>query len=225
MRACSCSERCCRCCHAPAADAPRRHTNRDIAADEVVQDVSLGWDGKRDRLIALRVLRCYPYFPSNRSPPLLSAPPHNTLLLVLLVTLAAVTRWNGYNAESHAQVMQRFEALEGQRREERQKAIEEKLSTGDSSNPDAHACPRRCRLTPDAGVVPEGLDEDDDKDNIGDATIGQHFDAKNRQSVRNLRIREDTAKFLFNLDPNSAHYDPRTRAMRANPLQGEVTKP
>jgi hypothetical protein len=73
-----------------------------------------------------------------------------------------------------------------------------------------------------AGVVPDGLEEDDDKDNIGDATIGQHFDAKNRQSVRNLRIREDTAKFLFNLDPNSAHYDPRTRAMRANPLQGEV---
>ncbi len=26
-----------------------RHTNKDIAADEVVQDVSLGWDGKRDR--------------------------------------------------------------------------------------------------------------------------------------------------------------------------------
>ena len=26
-----------------------RHTSKDIAADEVVQDVSLGWDGKRDR--------------------------------------------------------------------------------------------------------------------------------------------------------------------------------
>ena len=36
-------------------------------------------------------------------------------------------------------------------------------------------------------------------------------------SVRNLRIREDTAKFLFNLDPNSAHYDPKTRSLRANP--------
>ena len=28
---------------------PCRHTNKNIAADEVVQDVSLGWDGKRDR--------------------------------------------------------------------------------------------------------------------------------------------------------------------------------
>jgi hypothetical protein len=30
-------------------------------------------------------------------------------------------------------------------------------------------------------------------------------------SVRNLRIREDTAKYLLNLDVNSAYYDPKTR--------------
>ena len=36
-------------------------------------------------------------------------------------------------------------------------------------------------------------------------------------SVRNLRIREDTAKYLHNLDPNSAHYDPKSRSMRADP--------
>ena len=37
-------------------------------------------------------------------------------------------------------------------------------------------------------------------------------------SVRNLRIREDTAKYLLNLDPNSAHYDPKSRSMREDPL-------
>ena len=36
-------------------------------------------------------------------------------------------------------------------------------------------------------------------------------DASERYTVRNLRIREDTAKYLRNLDPNSAHYDPKTR--------------
>lgn len=36
--------------------------------------------------------------------------------------------------------------------------------------------------------------------------------------VRNLRIREDTAKYLLNLDVNSAHYDPKTRSMREDPL-------
>lgn len=36
-------------------------------------------------------------------------------------------------------------------------------------------------------------------------------------SVRNLRIREDTAKYLYNLNPESAHYDPKSRSMRADP--------
>ena len=40
---------------------------------------------------------------------------------------------------------------------------------------------------------------------------------KMRVTARNLRIREDTAKYLRNLDPNSAYYDPKSRAMRDNP--------
>ncbi|KAK4760752.1 hypothetical protein SAY87_005645 [Trapa incisa] len=35
-------------------------------------------------------------------------------------------------------------------------------------------------------------------------------------TVRNLR--EDTAKYLLNLDVNSAYYDPKTRSMREDPL-------
>jgi len=45
--------------------------------------------------------------------------------------------------------------------------------------------------------------------------------AQMKTTVRNLRIREDTAKYLRNLDPNSAYYDPKTRAMRDNPLPNE----
>ena len=36
--------------------------------------------------------------------------------------------------------------------------------------------------------------------------------------LRNLRIREDTAKYLLNLEVNSAYYDPKTRSMREDPL-------
>lgn len=36
-------------------------------------------------------------------------------------------------------------------------------------------------------------------------------------TVRNLRIREDTAKYLRNLDIESAHYDPKSRSMREAP--------
>ena len=47
--------------------------------------------------------------------------------------------------------------------------------------------------------------------------VGVKRDAKTRTTVRNLRIREDTAKYLRNLDPNSAYYDPKSRSMRENP--------
>eukprot|EP00746_Dinoflagellata_sp_MGD_P151765 gnl/MRDRNA2_/MRDRNA2_83229_c0_seq1.p1 gnl/MRDRNA2_/MRDRNA2_83229_c0~~gnl/MRDRNA2_/MRDRNA2_83229_c0_seq1.p1 ORF type:complete len:416 (+),score=24.00 gnl/MRDRNA2_/MRDRNA2_83229_c0_seq1:2-1249(+) len=36
-------------------------------------------------------------------------------------------------------------------------------------------------------------------------------------TVRNLRIREDTAKYLFDLDLDSAYYDPKSRSMREDP--------
>ena len=49
---------------------------------------------------------------------------------------------------------------------------------------------------------------------------GTKVDSKQRITVRNLRIREDTAKYLRNLDPNSAYYDPKTRSMRDNPYKG-----
>lgn len=35
-----------------------------------------------------------------------------------------------------------------------------------------------------------------------------------------LRIREDTAKYLFNLDPNSAPYDPKSRTLKEDPGAG-----
>ncbi len=46
---------------------------------------------------------------------------------------------------------------------------------------------------------------------------GTKFDPKTRFTVRNLRLREDTAKYLFNLDLQSAHYDPKTRTLKTNP--------
>jgi pre-mRNA-processing factor SLU7 len=41
--------------------------------------------------------------------------------------------------------------------------------------------------------------------------------AQMKVTARNLRIREDTAKYLRNLDVNSAYYDPKSRSMRDNP--------
>lgn len=53
-------------------------------------------------------------------------------------------------------------------------------------------------------------DSDDDKSS-------DEKDEGKGQGAQNLRIREDTAKYLRNLDPNSAPYDPKSRSMKANP--------
>lgn len=45
--------------------------------------------------------------------------------------------------------------------------------------------------------------------------------AEMKTTVRNLRLREDTPKYLRNLDLNSAFYDPKSRSMRNNPLPNE----
>jgi pre-mRNA-processing factor SLU7 len=65
-------------------------------------------------------------------------------------------------------------------------------------------------------------EDEEDEDKYAEAAdqVGQSLDAKNRITVRNLRIREDTAKYLINLNPESAYYDPKTRAMRDAPEQG-----
>ena len=64
-----------------------------------------------------------------------------------------------------------------------------------------------------------------DKEDEADAVLTQKMNANRnggaKMSVRNLRIREDTAKYLLNLDVNSAYYDPKTRSMREAPLPEE----
>ena len=77
-------------------------------------------------------------------------------------------------------------------------------------------------------------DSDDSGDSGDEAALGTSnseyrdygevitkMDAKARITVRNLRIREDTAKYLRNLDLSSAHYDPKTRSMRQTPYPGK----
>ena len=60
-------------------------------------------------------------------------------------------------------------------------------------------------------TLEEGGGEDEDKYADKIDMPGTNFDSKHRITVRNLRIREDTAKYLRNLDLSSAHYDPKTR--------------
>ncbi|KAE8306603.1 Pre-mRNA splicing Prp18-interacting factor-domain-containing protein [Aspergillus transmontanensis] len=115
-------------------------TGKDIQADEVVQNVDMGWDAKRDR-------------------------------------------WNGYDASEYRQVVEEYEELEKLKRVTGQKKITD-------------------------GEDEEGGAEEE-------ARYAEESDMGRQQSTatRNLRIREDTAKYLLNLDLDSAKYDPKTRRM------------
>src|SRR5690606_5550952 len=59
----------------------------------------------------------------------------------------------------------------------------------------------------------------EDEDNYAEEAgmPGQKNDPSSRTSTRNLRIREDTAEYLLNLDLNSTKYDPKTRTMIGGP--------
>ena len=122
-------------------------TGKDIQADEVVQDVELGWDAKRDR-------------------------------------------WNGYDATEYRTVIEEYEELENLKKQV--KGTErhgQNLSTEDIEEGD-------------------GTEEEE-------AKYAEESDMGRQQSTatRNLRLREDTAKYLLNLDLDSAKYDPKTRSM------------
>ncbi|KAF2198957.1 hypothetical protein GQ43DRAFT_442902 [Delitschia confertaspora ATCC 74209] len=119
--------------------AGAKWTGKNIEADEVVEDVQLGWDAKRDR-------------------------------------------WNGYDATEYDEVIAEYNELE----EMKKKAKE--AQGGNNSG-----------------------DEDDDEG----AKYEEETDMGRKQatSTRNLRLREDTAKYLLNLDLDSAKYDPKTRSM------------
>ncbi|XP_047118977.1 pre-mRNA-splicing factor Slu7 [Schistocerca piceifrons] len=109
-------------------------------------------------------------------------------------------RWAGYDPSEHKSIIEEYQKIEEAKRQLRA----EKLN----SNVDGNA-------------ETEDIDEDDEDKYVDEVDMpGTKVDSKQRITVRNLRIREDTAKYLRNLDPNSAYYDPKTRSMRDNPHAG-----
>ena len=135
--------------------AGAKWTGKDIQADELVQDVKLGWDAKRDR-------------------------------------------WNGFDAREYDAVVEEYNALE-----------EMKKAVGNGEG--------------------QGLLTEDGEEGEGNGDEGAKYEEETdmgRQqstSTRNLRLREDTAKYLLNLDLDSAKYDPKTRSMLDPGISGDAS--
>ena len=124
-------------------------------------------------------------------------------------------RWNGYDPAEYGKVYEEYAAIETARRKIREEEIDNQTST-DLVAARKVAKVGKEKKDDDFGSSDE---EDADEDKYAEAAdaVGQKMDAKTRITVRNLRIREDTAKYLMNLDPESAYYDPKTRSMRDAP--------
>eukprot|EP01113_Clastostelium_recurvatum_P031852 TRINITY_DN4027_c0_g1_i2.p1 TRINITY_DN4027_c0_g1~~TRINITY_DN4027_c0_g1_i2.p1 ORF type:complete len:580 (+),score=206.34 TRINITY_DN4027_c0_g1_i2:38-1741(+) len=152
-----------------------KYTQSDIQADEVVQSVSLDYDGKRDR-------------------------------------------WNGYDPDHWDQVMQTHERTEQERRKKKAEMMVQKALESAEKGGTAADTPAAEKSVFDSDSDEGASDDEDLKEQVGfnNAPV-QKMDPKTHTTVRNLRMREDVAKYLRNLDVNSAHYDPKTRSMRENP--------
>jgi pre-mRNA-processing factor SLU7 len=186
------------CVERPRAKGARL-TGADIAADEAVQAVALDYEGKHDR-------------------------------------------YNGYDANEYARVVERFDAVEALkaqrhkeralertfRREQRARARAAGGAVSDDSDSEGEGGGGGAGGAGGAAAAAGGADDDgdDDDEKLADGEAAEFGQVTRRvrtagggasSSVRNLRIREDTAKYLLNLDVASAHYDPKTRSMREDP--------
>lgn len=137
-------------------------------------------------------------------------------------------RWAGYQPEMYKQTIEEFNRVEEMKR----KLKEEKLRLeADAANKEEEKVSSSISNETGDVVVNDNLDDDDSDEDEDEKYAdkadmpGTKVDSKQRITVRNLRLREDTAKYLYNLDPNSAYYDPKTRSMRENPLAGVSKAP
>ena len=122
--------------------------------------------------------------------------------------------WQGYDANEYQEVIARHERLEV----ERQKDAAEESSFLVSESGEKHDGANGVDPTALTGKEDFVYRDEDVRDFQG--TIipqGGVGGAGMRVTVRNLRIREDTPKYLRNLSLDSAFYDPKSRSMRANP--------
>ena len=137
-------------------------------------------------------------------------------------------RYNGYDAEDYGRVVDRYERAEALKAEVAKKRELERAYRKANRVEDGDVPADEKDLASDDEASSSSDSDDDAK--AADADTEGFMEVKKRvrsagggasMTVRNLRIREDTAKYLRNLDLSSAHYDPKTRSMRENPLTNE----
>jgi pre-mRNA-processing factor SLU7 len=183
-----------------------KFTGKDIKSDEVVVEMAFDYAGKRDHWAQ--------YDPSDHT------------RMIEAYDREMEIRRKAHQQEQMAKLAAK-ELERSQKREERRKRKRHRQGEEGAEGEEEEE---------EEEEGSESADTDEEgADDVGDAkfdeseqlNVGTKMNANRnggaKMSVRNLRIREDTAKYLLNLDVNSAYYDPKTRSMRENPLADGAT--
>jgi pre-mRNA-processing factor SLU7 len=130
-------------------------------------------------------------------------------------------RWNGYDADEYKRVIELYEKTDRERmrlkaEEQAKKFLETQTAEGEAAAA-AEKKAEEAAANAAAGIIEEEQEDDFLESGDAEGRAFQKKDSKSTATVRNLRIREDTAKYLYNLNPDSAYYDAKTRSMRGNP--------
>ncbi len=131
-------------------------------------------------------------------------------------------KYLGYDHETHTKKVARvFNEREEIRKRLRQEKQEKDKKLDDNDKRRSSGSDSDSDMDSDVGSDSDDefvqRDEDERVITTRLARQGGVGGAQMKVTARNLRIREDTAKYLRNLDPNSAYYDPKSRSMRDNP--------
>jgi len=120
-------------------------------------------------------------------------------------------RWNGFQPEMYKKYMDEYKEEDAARK----RKIMEERAKAFMTEPDGDQ-----KKFPHQGAVKDDVQEGEGPGYNATALLKDN-DPKTRTAMRNLRSREDRAKYLHNLEEDSAFYDPKSRSMRENPNIGK----
>ncbi|GJP75856.1 hypothetical protein CLOP_g6257 [Closterium sp. NIES-67] len=134
-------------------------------------------------------------------------------------------RWNGYDAATYKRTMDSYDIrAEARKKFQKEQQLKKLAGKGGEGGEGGGKEGGGKEGGEEGGEEEEEEEEDDAKvDESRQMDFGKvekrvrTTGGGSTGSVRNLRIREDTAKYLLNLDVDSAYYDPKTRSMREDP--------
>lgn len=194
------------CVERPRAVSAKQN-GKNLMPDEYIMELNLDYDGKRDRWNGFQ--------PDD----------YKQVIEDWERVEAERRRVKAAEMEERAKLKERLKAqkkLLKKKRKQRRRQLrrqaegkDDDTDTGDSDTGDSDT-------DTDTDSDSEASDDEDLGEKLKDfdkstSTVAAKDD-KLRTTTRNLRIREDTAKYLLNLDVNSAYYDPKSRSMRQDPL-------